>query len=329
MNPIEKYLSYVRNVRRYSRRTVDVYEAVLTSFYAHTSDGCLHDEDDYLKPLNPSEIRGYLFYCLGDRDLDPKTANLHLSVLSGFCRFLVREGMIRTNPVRLVPRPKVDKRLPVFYKEEGLQKYFESTKYYASAGSLDAFLHDPTTENSCGLYKKRLARLIVSFLYNLGLRRSELIGLNLSSVDFGRKIVRVKGKGNKMREIPMITSLCEELLLYLKAVEAMNAGNRSLTEPLLITYSGRRLYPVYLDRVIKSELAGVEGITGRKSPHALRHSLATELLNRGTDLNSIKELLGHSSLAATQVYTHNSIAKLKSIYESAHPRAKNGGKNGD
>ena len=127
----------------------------------------------------------------------------------------------------------------------------------------------------------------------------------------------------------MITSLCEELLLYLKAVEAMNAGNRSLTEPLLITYSGRRLYPVYLDRVIKSELAGVEGITGRKSPHALRHSLATELLNRGTDLNSIKELLGHSSLAATQVYTHNSIAKLKSIYESAHPRAKNGGKNGD
>ena len=118
-------------------------------------------------------------------------------------------------------------------------------------------------------------------------------------------------------------------MLYLEAVEAMVGGKRSLKEPLLITESGRKLYPVYVDRAVKSELAGVQGLTGRKSPHVLRHSLATNLLDNEADLNSIKELLGHSSLAATQVYTHNSVAKLKAIYESAHPRAKSGGKNGD
>ncbi len=321
MNPVEKYLVYVRNVRRYSDRTVDIYESVLLSFYEHKTD--------YILPLNASEIREYVASCLDDRKYDPKTVNLHLSVLSGYCRFLMKEGLIQSNPVRLVPRPKVEKRLPAFYKAEAMRKYFESTEYYASEETLDIFMHDPSADYSRYLYRRRLARLIVSTLYNLGLRRSEAVRLRISDVDFGRKIVRVTGKGNKMREIPMIPSLCEELLLYLKAVEAMIEGRRSLTEPLLVTDSGRKLYPVYLDRVIKSELSGVDGITGRKSPHVLRHSLATELLNQGADLNSIKELLGHSTLAATQVYTHNSIARLKTIYESAHPRAKNGGKNGD
>ena len=132
-----------------------------------------------------------------------------------------------------------------------------------------------------------------------------------------------------MREIPLIASLCKEISLYLDAVETVCGGKRSLKEPLLITYKGRRLYPAYVDRAVKSELAGVKGITGRKSPHVLRHSLATELLNEDTPINSIKELLGHSSLAATLVYTHTDISRLKHIYKSAHPRAKNGGKNGD
>ena len=109
----------------------------------------------------------------------------------------------------------------------------------------------------------------------------------------------------------------------------MCGGERSLKDPLFVTYSGRRLYPAYVDRLVKSELSGVKGLTGRKSPHVLRHSLATELMNQETDLNSIKEMLGHSSLAATQVYTHSSVARLKDIYKQAHPRAKNGGKHGD
>ena len=153
--------------------------------------------------------------------------------------------------------------------------------------------------------------------------------MNVSDVDFGRKVVKVRGKGDKMREIPILDALCEEILLYLEAVEAMCGGKRSLKEPLLVTGRGQRLYPGYVDKAVKGELAGVKGITGKKSPHVLRHSLATGLLNEEADLNSIKELLGHSSLAATQVYTHSSISRLKDIYKSAHPRAKSGGKNGD
>jgi len=163
----------------------------------------------------------------------------------------------------------------------------------------------------------------------LGLRRSELIGLDVGNVDFGRKVVKVRGKGDKMREIPLVASLSQEILLYLDAVTVVCGGERSLNDPLFVTYKGRRLYPMYVDRVVKSELADAEDVRGRKSPHVLRHSLATELLNEGADLNSIKELLGHSSLSVTQIYTHSNIARLKNIYEQAHPRAKNGGKHGD
>ena len=329
MNLIEKYIAYVRNVRRYSSRTVDSYSAVLTSFYSHVLSGDTMSDQNILSSLNQSEIRRYIAENIKDSRFSPSTANLHLSVLSGFCRYLIKEGKIESNPVRQVPRPKVGNRLPVFYKPDAMAEYFAATDYYASEDALTVFSHNPATDNSKGLYKRRLARLIVSLFYGLGLRRSELIGLHVSDVDFGRKVVRVHGKGNKMREIPIIPSLCEELLLYLEAVGVMIGRKRSLTEPLLITDSGKQLYPSYVDRVIKNEFSGVEGLTGQKSPHVLRHSLATELLNEGTDLNSIKELLGHSSLAATQVYTHNSITKLKAIYKSAHPRAKSGGKNGD
>ena len=329
MNLVEKYTAYVRNVRRYSSRTVDIYGEILNSFYAHALKGEELNDRDILAALNSSEIRHYVASCLKNSQFSPKTANLHLSVLSGFCRYLIKEGHLKANPVRLVPRPKMDSRLPKFYKQESMSDYFASTEYYASEDAFRVFAHDPSTKNSKGLYKRRIARMVISLFYGLGIRRSELIGLVISDIDFGRKVVRVRGKGNKMREIPMIPSLCEELLLYLEAVEVMVGRKRSLTDPLLITESGKALYPSYVDRLIKSELAGVEGLTGQKSPHVLRHSLATELLNEGTDLNSIKELLGHSSLAATQVYTHNSITKLKAIYKSAHPRAKSGGKNGD
>lgn len=329
MNLIDKYIAYVRNVKRYSSRTVDIYTEVLHSFYTHALLQEQLSDKNIISALNPSEIRQYVASNIKTSRFSSKTANLHLSVLSGFCRYLIKEGHIKANPVRLVPRPKVESRLPVFYKNESLNSYFQSTEYYASADALNVFSHDPSTKNSMELYKKRLARLIISLFYGLGLRRSELMGLKISDVDFGRKVVRVSGKGNKMREIPIIPSLCEELLLYLEAVEVMIGRKRSLTELLLITDSGRGLYPSYVDRLVKSELAGVDGLTGQKSPHVLRHSLATELLNEGTDLNSIKELLGHSTLAATQVYTHNSITKLKAIYKSAHPRAKSGGKNGD
>jgi len=171
------------------------------------------------------------------------------------------------------------------------------------------------------IWKRRRDRLVIRILYDTGIRRSELIGLNRNSVDFGRKVVHVLGKGNKMREIPVHSSLCEEILLYLHSTAKMTGCEVGASDPLVCTEKGDRLYPMAVQRIVSAELGKVN-ITGRKSPHVLRHTLATELLDDGSDLNSIKELLGHSSLAATQVYTHNSIEKLKNTYINAHPRAK-------
>lgn len=179
------------------------------------------------------------------------------------------------------------------------------------------------------MYLRMLRRVIVSILYSTGMRRSELISLKRGSVDLSRKIVKVHGKGDKMREIPLVDVLCQEISLYLQATDAIVEGDKTSTTPLLVRCNGEALYPVFVDRAVKEELGEVDGITGKKSPHVLRHTLATRLLDVGTDLNSIKELLGHSSLAATQVYTHNTVSRLKSIYNNAHPRAKSGGKNGN
>ena len=332
------------------------------SAFAFKDQAC--SDEVLLSALNPSEIRGYEVHLLDVEKVTPRSVNLHLSVLSGFCRFLVKEGLLKSNPVRLVHRPKVEKRLPEFYRQDSIDAYFEKTAYYASEDALTIFLHDVQSASGKKMYERRLARLIISIFYGLGLRRSELIGLKVGSVDFSRKVVNVVGKGNKTRSIPLADSLAAEIKIYLKAVEALvglravaftesrsgAAGDRSSCvdasadisrdsavrpsavdhvsasrtpgEPLLITYTGRALYPVCVDRVVKMELGGYEGFTGRKSPHVLRHSIATSLLNEGAQLNSIKEMLGHSSLAATQVYTHNSITKLQQVYRTAHPRAK-------
>ena len=326
---IDRYISYVRNVKRYSPRTVSLYEEVVRRYAEVTLGTCDSDDRSLLEALNPSEIRSYEVHLLDKEKVSPKTVRLHLSALSGFCRFLVKEGLMLSNPVRMVPKPKVEKRLPQFFKKDALETYFRNTEVNMSEEYLEEFIKFPHTKSGKLLYEDRLARLIISMLYGTGLRRSELISLNVGDVDFGRKVVKVVGKGNKMREIPLIVSLCEEILLYLKAVGVLTDGKRSLKSPLLMTYSGNRLYPAYVDRTVKRELGDVKGITGRRSPHVLRHSLATELMNEDADLNSIKEMLGHSSLATTQVYTHSSFARLKNIYEQAHPRAKNGGKHGD
>ena len=263
--------------------------------------------------INVQTVRAYEVYLLDERKEGAKTVNLHLSVLSGFCKFLMKEGVLESNPVRLVSRPKQEKRLPVFYREDAMREYFERTK-----GVLEY-----------GKYEDQLQRMILGMLFATGLRRAELISMNRESVDLARRVLRVRGKGDKMREIPLPPVLCDEILLYLQAVDSLKYADRASEAPLLQTPRGERLYPVYVDRAVKAALAGIDGISGRKSPHVLRHTLATELLDGGADLNSIKELLGHSSLAATQVYTHNSIERLQSVYKSAHPRAKNDGNYGD
>ena len=309
---IDGYIGYIASVRRYSPRTQQIYRDVLEQF----ASSC--DITDF-STVTSSHVRGYEMYLLDEKGLDARTVNLHLSVLSGFFRYLMHEGILESNPCRTVSRPKTGKRLADFYRQDAMEEYFKATQTYV-------------TESDMGMearYRKRLARLIISILYDTGMRRSELISLKRGDVDFTRRVARVRGKGDKIREIPLIPSLCEEISLYLQSVESMEGCDTGTDAPLLVTSKGKALYPVYVDRTVKEELGSVASITGRKSPHVLRHSLATGLLNDGTDLNSIKELLGHSSLAATQVYTHNSIEKLKTVYDNAHPRAKSGGNNGD
>jgi integrase/recombinase XerC len=345
---IERYLTYLATVRRYSARTVSIYRDVLTEFLAFVSGGAspckgaarqnfalrahpsqpdgwappVHEATGGYgsagqalaeAPLDVQTIRSYEVYLLDEKGESAKTVSLHLSVLSGFCKFLMKEGVLTSNPVRLVNRPKQEKRLPVFYREEAMQEYFERTQ-----GVLEY-----------GKYEAQLERMILGLLYGTGLRRSELIALNRDSVDTARRVLRVRGKGDKMREIPLTPSLCEEISLYLQSVDSLKCADQAPEAPLLQTPRGSRLYPVYVDRAVKAALGQVDSISGRKSPHVLRHTLATELLDGGADLNSIKELLGHSSLAATQVYTHNSIERLQKVYKSAHPRAKNDGNHGD
>ena len=329
MTLLEKYIQYIESVKRYSARTVSIYETFLKEFSAAVLGQDGYSDEGIVEALNVSELRSYQVSLMDDRKLSTKTVNQHLSVLSSFCLFLIRTGVIDSNPVSLVTRPKQEKRLPEFYRKESMETYWDATEYFASEESLQAFLQAPHSDSGKKLYERRLARIIINTLYSLGIRRSELIGMSVGSVDFGRKVVKIHGKGDKMREIPLVSSLSQEILLYLKAVEALCGEERSLKEPLFVTYRGNAIYPVYVDRVVKSELGDVKGITGRRSPHVLRHSLATELLNEGADLNSIKEMLGHSSLATTQIYTHGSIARLKDIYKRTHPRAKNGGKHGD
>ncbi len=339
----EDYVNYISAVRRYSPRTVEVYRDSLGLFCDYlVSEGFINEtaeknegetsaqggipDGELLGCLTRSIIRSYEVHLMEERRMSARTVNLHLSVLSGFCSYLVQKERLKSNPVGTVTRPKESRRLPATYRKDALDKYFRLTDPLVEE---DMIYVSPEPGRTKEMYDQRLRRLIISALYCTGMRRAELIGLRIKDIDFSRKVAKVLGKGDKMREIPLVDSLLKEISLYLRAVEVMAGLDRTPDSPLLVTFGGAGIYPVFVDRAVKLELGKVGSITGRKSPHVLRHTLATELLDEGTDLNSIKQLLGHSSLAATQVYTHNSIAKLKNVYESAHPRAKNGGKNGD
>lgn len=309
MKAAEEYISYISALKRYSPRTCEIYSLALSEFEGY----CGIDEGDLVGTFTPDAVRNFEVHLMDERRLNPRTVNLYLSVLSGFASFLMRKSVLKSNPVRLVRRPRQGKRLPVFYREDAMSDYFEKTAAVPEYGT----------------YAAALSRLIISLLVNTGIRRSELVSLDVRSLDLARKVLSVKGKGDKMREIPLVDCLIREISLFLQTAEEEFGVAPSPEDPLLRTKKGDRLYPVFVDRVIKKELSQVDGITGQKSPHVLRHTLATELLDGGTDLNSIKEFLGHSSLAATQVYTHNSVEKLKKTYNNAHPRAKSGGKHGD
>src|SRR5574344_210002 len=293
-------------------------------------------EAESISVLTPMNIRGFIAVNLDGR-MSARSMNLQLSALSTFCKFLLKKELISYNPVEKVHRPKEKKRLPEFYREEDLDKYFSMPLITASTyNNIDDKCTDQNNPISNNLdnnanniifndipYASIRNRLIIMMLYCTGMRRAELANLKLQELDTSRYLFKITGKGSKIREIPIIPFLLENILLYLQSRKSSfpNCDNSSF----FLTDKGDPLYLKFVNNTVKKELGSLKEFSGEKSPHILRHSFATHLLNNGADINSIKEVLGHSSLAATQIYTHNSFEQLKKIYKSAHPRAKKGG----
>ena len=304
MNIVERFIEYIRVEKRYSPRTSALYESALGDFYAfqfpdREISGIAQQE--LLDALSTTAIRGFIAQGL-EGGISPRTMNLKLSALSSFCTYLVSSSLLDSNPAKRVFRPKEGSRLPVFYTEGAIEKYLAET---------------PPDDTP---FHKIRNRMMILVMYGTGMRRSEIVNLMEKNFDQGRKVFHIVGKGDKMREIPVPISICEEILLYLKRIKI--EFPEGVDGKFFVTDKGKAIYPGFVDKVVKEELSGLEGFSGRKSPHVLRHSIATHLMNHGADLNSIKEMLGHSSLAATQVYTHTSFEQLKNTFLTAHPRAK-------
>lgn len=292
---MELFFKYLEYEKRYSPHTLTSYHTDLGQFSQY-----LQDTYEITDPAEAdhSIIRSWIL-SLVHKNLEPRSVNRKIACLRSYYKFLLGQQRIQANPMLRIKAPKVSKKLPGFVAEEPFNQL------------LDNFSFEPTFEG-------QRDKLILEFLYGTGIRLAELIGIAHEDVDLHAKTVRVLGKGNKVRIIPLNGTLTASIEQYLEQKKSLFGNNNS--EKLLVTTKARPLYPKFVYRVAKKYISLIT-TSEHNSPHVLRHSFATHLLNKGADLNAIKDLLGHSSLAATQVYTHNSIEKLKSIFEKAHPKA--------
>ncbi|HFA50991.1 MAG TPA: integrase [Bacteroidetes bacterium] len=293
----DRFFQYLQYEKRYSPHTLTAYRTDLGQFVAY-----LNDIYQIKKPseVAPVHIRSWIVDLLGKKN-STRSINRKLSCLKTYFKFLRKHGEIKQNPMSKVTAPKMGKRLPVFVNENNMELLFDSVDF---------------GEGFSGLRN----RLIMELLYCTGIRRSELISLRLEDVDFANYRIKVLGKGNKERLIPIARHLVLLIERYLDQRQRLMAGKEA--HPwLLVTDKGKMLYPGLVYKLAKKYLSAVTTLEQR-SPHVLRHTFATHLSNNGADLNAIKELLGHSSLAATQIYMHNSIEKLRKVYTQAHPKAK-------
>jgi integrase/recombinase XerC len=244
-------------------------------------------------------IRSWLAEMI-EEGLSAKTVNRKISTLRSFFRYLMRQSVISVNPAIKIQGPKQKKRLPVYVEERKMDILFSRDIDFGSFSELRDLL-------------------VMEFFYATGVRRAELIGLRLQDVYFDEKQVKVLGKRNKERIIPIGDHLLPLLKSYLELREEVLSADND-TDLVFLTEKGKKMYPKLVYRIVNSYLSTVS-TQDKKSPHVLRHTFATHMLNNGADLNAVKELLGHASLAATQIYTHNTIEKLKMIYQQAHPKA--------
>jgi integrase/recombinase XerC len=292
---MELFFKYLQFEKRYSPHTLLSYQTDLGQFAAYLANT--------YQITDPAEadhaiLRSWIV-SLVQKKLDTRTVNRKIACLRSYYKFLLRHQRISKNPTLRIKSPKASKKLPAFVPEAAFNNF------------LDAFSFDDTFEG----YRDKL---VLEFLYGTGIRLAELIGINENDLNLTGKTVRVTGKGNKERMVPLHDTLCQSITHYLEKKKSEFPDNN--TSKLLVTKKAFPLYPKLVYRIVKKYL-GLVTTSEHTSPHVLRHSFATHLLNKGADLNAIKDLLGHTSLAATQVYTHNSIEKLKSIFDKAHPKA--------
>ena len=298
----EKFLNYLLTEKRSSQHTIDSYAVDLSQF----SQYCKNSFDiETPTEITSQVVRSWMAQLMED---DYSAASVHrkLSAVNALLRFLMKEGEIAANPARNIPKPKRPSRLPVFVEERGAQALYHIS-------DSEQFLKP---EDASPFSLKR-DELIVTLLYETGIRQAELLGLRDADVDHSLKQIKVLGKRNKMRYVPLGEQMMKRMKEYTE-LRNRQFGQQAF-ESLLVSDQGKKVTKSLVYLKVKFYLSQVTTIQ-RKSPHVLRHTFATHMLNNGAELNVIKEILGHSSLAATQVYTHNSIEKLKSIHSRMHPR---------
>lgn len=290
---INSFLSYLETEKRYSKHTVLSYNTDLVQFF----DFIVQNDNSLtnISEINYQHIRTWITELI-EQKISSRSVNRKLSALKSFFKFNIRKNLIQVNPLSKITGPKTSKRLPVFVDEHQMNQLFNEIKF---------------DDDFFGMRDK----LILDLFYQTGIRRSELIHLKESDVDFFNSTIKVLGKRNKERIIPISLVLKRNLKSYIEVKEEQNFKNNML----LVSDKGSSLNEHFIYKTVKKYLAQVTTIN-KKSPHVLRHTFATHLLNNGADINAVKDLLGHSNLSATQVYTHNTIEKLKKSYKQAHPR---------
>jgi len=298
---LERFIQYIKYEKRYSPHTVSAYQSDLDQFFSFLNK---RESGDFSPQITePSEItyqhiRSWMVEMMTDKTA--RSVNRKIATLRKYFKFLLREGLITTNPASKIQSPKTLKHLPVVV---------EDTKLNALLNDGEVFSDD---------FKGTRDKLVLETLFGTGIRLAELVTLKEQDINIYEGTIKVLGKRNKERIIPINHELKLLLVKYLDLKKNQNFNNNSTT--LLVTDKGSKAYPKLIYLIVQKYLSYIS-TQNKKSPHVLRHTFATSLLNRGADLNAIKELLGHANLSATQVYTHNSVERLKSIYKQAHPKA--------
>jgi len=295
----EPFGDHLANEQRYSAYTLRNYRAAFEDFYRWLVSSSLWDRG--IDGLGPRDVRDFIIEA--QRRYGRRTLHNHVYGLRTFCKFWLRQGRLSRNPFVGAPLPKLEKRLPQFLTEDQVETLLSSPKRLLENGGCDAFT----------AWRDLLA---MELLYGAGLRVSELVGLNHGDVELGEGTARVMGKGKKQRVCPLGKVACSVLARF-RDDYCPGAGRG---DPVVCNEGGRRMTVRSVQLMLKRHLA-LAGLPLDLTPHKLRHSFATHLLNAGADLRIVQELLGHAQLVTTQVYTHVSIARLKDVYNKAHPRA--------